>query len=78
MDVSNSPVEIRLRDNGGRRSGIDRRRFLYTDHIPERRAGEERRRGVDRRSGEDRRNGNDQPLEVNRRSGLDRRAAFNV
>ena len=35
--------------NGGRRSGIDRRRFSYTEHIPERRSGKERRSGFDRR-----------------------------
>jgi len=35
--------------NGGRRSGIDRREFSYTAHIPERRSGNERRSGVDRR-----------------------------
>jgi hypothetical protein len=33
----------------GRRSGVDRRTFSYTCHIPE------RRRGTDRRSGRDRR-----------------------
>ena len=35
--------------NGGRRSGIDRRRFSYTEHIPECRSGKERRSGFDRR-----------------------------
>jgi hypothetical protein len=38
-----------LSDNGGRRSGIDRRRYSYTVHIPERRYGEERRQKSDRR-----------------------------
>ena len=38
-----------LPDNGGRRSGIDRRQFSYTAHIPERRSGRERRSGFDRR-----------------------------
>jgi hypothetical protein len=38
-----------LPDNGGRRSGIDRRQFSYTAHIPERRSGKERRSGLDRR-----------------------------
>lgn len=50
--------------------------ILYTDHIPERRAGGDRRSRVDRRCGEDRRNENDQTVEINQRSGLDRRAAF--
>jgi hypothetical protein len=38
-----------LPDNGGRRSGIDRRQFSYTAHIPEHRSGKERRSGNDRR-----------------------------
>jgi hypothetical protein len=38
-------------DNCGRRSGIERRRFSYFLHIPERRSGEKRRSGFDRRRG---------------------------
>jgi hypothetical protein len=38
-------------DNGGSRSGVERRQFEYTDSIPERRSGRERRKGVDRRLG---------------------------
>lgn len=38
-----------LMDNGGRRLGFERRLFSYTEHIPERRFGEERRCGMDRR-----------------------------
>ncbi len=36
-------------DNGGRRSGIDRRQFSYAIHIPERRSEADRRNGLDRR-----------------------------
>jgi hypothetical protein len=36
-------------DNGGRRSGGDRRNYSYTLHIPERRSGKDRRSGADRR-----------------------------
>jgi len=36
-------------DNGGRRSGGDRRNYSYTLHIPERRSGQDRRNGIDRR-----------------------------
>jgi hypothetical protein len=36
-------------DNGGRRSGTDRRRFSYAVHIPERRASMDRRKSLDRR-----------------------------
>ena len=38
-----------LHDNGGRRSGIDRRQFSYDFHIPERRSGKDRRSDKDRR-----------------------------
>ena len=37
-----------LNDNG-RRSGIERRRFSYTNYLPERRHGGDRRSGDDRR-----------------------------
>jgi hypothetical protein len=40
---------IFLKDKAGRRSGIERRVFLYTIHIPERRSGKERRKDLDRR-----------------------------
>jgi hypothetical protein len=30
-------------DNGGRRSGVERRKFSYTLHLPERRSGGDRR-----------------------------------
>ena len=39
-----------MSDNGGTRSGTDRRRFQYTACIPERRLGMERRKLFDRRS----------------------------
>jgi hypothetical protein len=38
-----------LFDKGGRRSGIDRRRFSYAVHIPERRLIKDRRINSDRR-----------------------------
>jgi hypothetical protein len=56
------------RDFGGRRSGVDRRHFDYSEHIPERRSGKDRRECLDRRSGGDRRSWED------RRSGVDRRS----
>jgi hypothetical protein len=36
-------------DNGGRRSGAERRSFSYTYYIPERRTGKDRRHGNGRR-----------------------------
>jgi hypothetical protein len=38
-------------DNGGRRSGFDRRTFLYAACLPERRTHQERRCQADRRQG---------------------------
>ncbi len=38
-----------IRDNGGKRLGLDRRQFSYDKHIPECRSGKERRNGLDRR-----------------------------
>ena len=59
MKFSNLPP-----DNGGRRSGIERRRFQYTFHVPERRSGRDRRSGLDRRSSFER--GNMDPSEERR------------
>jgi len=42
---------IFIKDNAGRRSEIERRVFLYTIHIPERRSGNERRKRIDQRYG---------------------------
>ncbi|MFH1527928.1 MAG: hypothetical protein ABIG69_14955 [Bacteroidota bacterium] len=36
-------------DNGGRRSDVERRKFSYTNYLPERRSGEDRRSSADRR-----------------------------
>ena len=50
--VEKAKVEVSpffLSDRGGRRLGIDRRRFTYTLHIPERRIGRVRRKIKDRR-----------------------------
>ena len=66
-------MAISLIDNGGRRLGVDRRQFSYTNHIPDRRLGEDRRTtGLDRRSGLDLKE------EKDRRSSLERRAAFST
>ena len=45
------------KDNGGCRSAIERRQFIYTECIPERRSGKDRRKGFDRRSALGRRRG---------------------
>lgn len=57
--MSISVITLALIDNGGRRLGIDRRQFSYTDHIPNRRLNGDRRNGADRRSALDRRNDED-------------------
>ena len=82
--MSERYVIYNLRDNGGRRSGIERRRFSYADHIPEgrsqkdRRILSERRTGDERRSGADRRCCDERRISRafhDRRSGKDRRDA---
>lgn len=45
----NSYKRFMLIDNGGRRTGGDRRNYSYSIHLPERRAREDRRCGRDRR-----------------------------
>jgi hypothetical protein len=40
-----------IKDNGGSRSGSERRQFDHTETVPERRFGKERRKGFDRRTG---------------------------
>jgi len=57
-------------DNGGERSGIERRQFSYTSHIPERRTGK------DRRNCDDRRKPPDPNISLIRMGGKERRAAF--
>ena len=79
-------MAIALIDNGGRRLGIDRRQFLYTNHIPDRRLGKDRRTGRDRRDNLDRRSGkmaiikNREGLRegADRRSNPDRRFTFST
>ena len=63
-------------DNGGARSGIDRRQFSYNFHIPERRSTRDRRAGKDRRTGKDRRNTMEASVPLERRNDHDRRSAF--
>lgn len=66
-----------LKDNGGRRSGVDRRYFSYSNHIPERRLGTERRASLDRRYCKDRRDErSDSPVNM-RVAVMDRRIALN-
>ena len=43
MDENTPETIFRLNGNRSRRSGIDRRQFSYSIHIPERRCGQERR-----------------------------------
>jgi hypothetical protein len=48
-DMSEKGQNATSTDNGGRRSGGDRRKYSYTVYIPERRSGKDRRDGKDRR-----------------------------
>ena len=54
--MSIASAVLAIIDYGGRRSGIDRRQFSYTDHIPARRSNKDRRSSLNRRSKLDRRN----------------------
>lgn len=56
-----------MKDNGGTRSGTDRRKFQYTAHIPEKRLDKDRRKGFDRRSPIARRRGSDRRINLNHR-----------
>lgn len=49
LTMDETVQKIIFLDNGGRRSGVDRRQFSYTSYIPERRRGGDRRKGEDRR-----------------------------
>jgi len=49
INVSDILEQQTALDNGGRRSGSDRRNYSYTLHIPERRKSGDRRSGDDRR-----------------------------
>ena len=62
-------------DYGGRRSGIDRRQFSYTDHIPARRSNKDRRSKPDRRNGLDRRKIEDSTkiIKLDKKKNKDRR-----
>jgi len=55
----------RIKDNGGTRSGVDRRQAHREKDISERRSGRDRRRGFDRRARTDRRRTNDRRLSGN-------------
>ncbi len=57
-------------DNGGRRTGIERRRFLYAILVPELRSGKDRRIDIDRRN-------EVEHISINRSTG-ERRSRFTV
>jgi len=82
--LSITDITSELKDNGGRRIGIKRREFLYTNHLPNGRSEKDRRSGVDRRSDVERRKDKDrrsgksifkkiQRSENDLREGIDRR-----
>ena len=78
IDVDVSKITWEIRDNGGRRSGIDRRYFSYSDHIPERRRAEDRRSPEDRRTGSERRHPDADLFNIvsEQRMSTDRRSAW--
>jgi hypothetical protein len=56
-----------MADNGGTRSGTDRRENRYITYFPERRSGRDRRKGFDRRSPIARRRGSERRNSLNHR-----------
>jgi len=76
MNIPN--IILELRDYGGRRSGIDRRYFYYSDHIPERRSLKDRRTLGNRRSEQDRRfiENKTRNIAGEKRTGEDRRSTW--
>ena len=74
--MANSNTEFFHADNGGGRSGIDRRQFSYSFHIPERRTTQDRRTGKDRRIGKDRRATLQARAPLERRGGQERRSTL--
>ena len=57
--------ELKMSDNGGTRSGTDRRKFQYTAYIPERRSSTDRRKGFDRRGSIARRKSSERRVSLN-------------
>lgn len=51
----NMKMELKIADNGGTRTGTDRRKFHYTAYIPEKRMGMDRRKRPDRRNSQNHR-----------------------
>ena len=67
---------LNIMDNGGRRSGIDRRHFSYNAHVPERRSGQDRRSDKDRRTGVERREVIGAGITEERRTNTERKTAY--
>jgi hypothetical protein len=51
QEISEKDVALFQSDKGGRRLGLERRKFSYDIHLPERRSHTIRRSSVDRRNG---------------------------
>ena len=49
VDVADSEGQTIIKENSGRRIGVDRRSFSYSLHIPERRSHDDRRKPDNRR-----------------------------
>jgi len=69
-----------MTDNGGTRSGTDRRKYPYSAYVAEKRSGKDRRKGFDRRSPILRRRGSDRRVNPNNRQPypIERRDVFRI
>jgi hypothetical protein len=65
-----------IKDRGGTRSGIDRRKRSFHLYVPERKSGEDRRNGSDRRLSFGVKRKLNYKAMHNTRIGIDRRDAF--
>ena len=76
--MNNADKELKMTDNGGTRSGTDRRKFQYTAYIPEKRSGRDRRKRFDRRSPTARRRSSERRVGLNPREPypVERREVF--
>jgi hypothetical protein len=66
-DIFPDPKLKQLNPSFGRRSGLDRRQFIYDSHIPENRSGIDNRKAPERRVQKDRRLKPDRRAVSNRR-----------
>ena len=76
--MNNADKAVKVADNGGTRSGTDRRKTRYLTYFPEKRSDRDRRKGFDRRSPITGRRGSERRVSLNHRETypIERRGIF--